>query len=146
MIFWNKARKCDTRSTRGACDTYQVWSSLAVVQDKPARLIIRLLFDSVFVKLNQNINKYWDSNAIKLKYSIYSDTFPIIRGLTIGPNFLLICQYASFMVCKFISHIQNWTGLRFCDSGRPQVYRLRVSTSTDVLVLLIFFTLINCFI
>ena len=37
-------------------------------RDKPARLIIRCLFgfssDYVFVKLNQNINKYWDSNAL----------------------------------------------------------------------------------
>ena len=35
---------------------------------KPACLIIRLLFlfafDSLFVKLNKNINKYYDGNAV----------------------------------------------------------------------------------
>ena len=41
--------------------------------DKPARLIIRLLFgfvsDSVFVKLNKNENKYWDGNAVYTPHS-----------------------------------------------------------------------------
>ena len=42
--------------------------------DKPARLIVRLLFgftsdsvfasDSVIVKLTKNVNKYWDGNAV----------------------------------------------------------------------------------
>ena len=49
-------------------------AAFKVSLNKLARLIIRLLFrivsDSVFVRLRENINKYWDDNAVWVSFKI----------------------------------------------------------------------------